>query len=41
VDLWYAAGRRRISPVYLLDVIPELGFMLGWRGGQALRSPML
>lgn len=30
VDIWYAGVRRRISPVYLLDAVAELGLVLGW-----------
>ncbi len=29
IDVIYVA-RRRISPVYLLDVVPELALILGW-----------
>jgi hypothetical protein len=30
VDLWYAGARRRISPVYLLDAVAELGLCAAW-----------
>ncbi len=33
VDLIYVA-RRRISLVYLLDVLPELGLIMGWIAGR-------
>ncbi|HVM24618.1 MAG TPA: hypothetical protein VM253_04405 [Candidatus Limnocylindrales bacterium] len=30
VDMWYAGVRRRISAVYLLDAVAELGLIAGW-----------
>lgn len=30
IDLWYAAVRRRISPVYLLDAVTEIGLIIAW-----------
>lgn len=32
VDVWYAAVRRRISPVYLADAPVELALALAWIG---------
>jgi hypothetical protein len=39
VDTWYAAIRRRISPVYLLDAVVEAGFAVAWlaRGSRPTR----
>jgi hypothetical protein len=30
IDTWYAGVRRRISPIYLLDAIAELGIAAAW-----------
>lgn len=30
IDMWYAGVRGRISPVYLLDAVAELGLIAGW-----------
>ncbi|HEX2660581.1 MAG TPA: hypothetical protein VHU40_20005 [Polyangia bacterium] len=30
IDLWYAGVRRRISPVYLVDAVVELGLAAAW-----------
>lgn len=30
IDIWYAAVRRRISPVYLLDAVVEVGLVIAW-----------
>jgi hypothetical protein len=30
VDVWYAAVRRRISPVYLLDALAEVVIAAAW-----------
>ncbi len=30
VDTWYAAVRRRIRPVYLLDAVVEVAFAAAW-----------
>ena len=41
VDIWYAGLRRRISLVYLLDALVELGFVAAWtrpRAGPSLRA---
>lgn len=30
IDVWYGGVRRRISPVYLLDAVVELGLVGAW-----------
>lgn len=36
IDVWYAGHRRRISPIYLLDGLVQLGIVTAW--GAAARS---
>jgi hypothetical protein len=34
VDLWYGGVRRRISPIYLAEALPELALVVWWSSHQ-------
>ncbi|HYY53389.1 MAG TPA: hypothetical protein VE755_10980 [Myxococcales bacterium] len=38
MDLWYAGARRRISRVYLLNGLAQLGFAAAWGAAEWLES---
>ena len=39
IDVWYAGVRRRIAPIYLLDALVEVLFVIGWRVLPVRTSP--
>ena len=40
IDFWYAGVRRRISPVYLLDALAEVGLVAAWMRLPRRRRPI-